>query len=210
MTELGNATVATANDMLYSAQAAFDKGARNDAYQLAMEATQQDPRNADAWLLRARTAQGLEERLNCLSRIIALSPNHPAAQAALHQSLQRFLEEDAFLAYVGESNVMYYARTNTGLVLTVPKKHAVPETYPPREPSPLRLAYRRLGFALLGLALAGLGTLLFAPLAIIAATQAGGRAKTRADQIRAFIVIGAALLLCGLAIPLFALLLMHL
>ncbi len=210
MEEFGKATVHSTIHILHSAQAAFNKGARNDAYQLATEVTQQDPRNADAWLLRAQTAQGLEERLNCLSRIIALDPQHPAAQTALHQSLQRFLEDDAFLAYVGESNAMYYTRTNTGLVLTVPKKHAVSESYPPREPSLLRQAYRRLGLALFGLALAGLGTLIFAPLAIISAVQAGEHAKTRADQTRALIVIGAALLLCGLAIPLAALFLAHL
>ncbi len=210
MEQLDDNTVPSTAYLLYSAQAAFNKGARNDAYQLATEITRQDPRNVDAWLLRAQTAQWLEENLNCLSRIITLNPQHPTAQAALHQSLRRFLEDDAFLDYVGESSAMYFIRTNTGLVLTVPKKHAVTEPYPPREPSLLRQAYRRLGLALFGLALAGLGTWLFAPLSIISAIQAGKRAQTRADQVRALLVIGAALLLCCLAIPLSALLLMHL
>ena len=210
MEQLGNATVPSTAYLLNSAQAAFNKGARNDAYQLATEVTQQDPRNVDAWLLRAWTAHGLEESLNCLSRIIALNPQHPDAQEALHQSLQRFLEANAFLAYVGESNTTYFIHTNTGLVLTVPKKHAIPEPYPPREPSLLRQGYRRLGLALFGLALAGLGTFLFAPLAMISAYQAVQHARTKADQIRALIIIVAALLLCGLAVPLCILFLMHL
>ncbi len=203
-------TILSTTNLLDSAQAAYRKGARNDAYQLAMEVTQLDPHNVDAWLLRAWTAYGLEESLNCLSRIIALNPQHLAAQTSLHHALERFLEGNAFLAYVGESGTMYYIRTNTGLVLTVPKKHAVTEPYPPREPSPLRPAYRRLGLALFGLAVAGLGTVLFAPLAIVSAIQAGQQARTKADQIRALIVIGTALFLCCLAIPLSALFLMHL
>ncbi len=210
MEEITDPTVPSPTTLLNTAQAAYRQGAQNDAYHLALEITQLDPRNVEAWLLRAQTTRGLEESLNCLSRIIALNPQHTAAQVALHQSLHRFLEDDAFLAYVSESSATYYIGTNTGLVLTVPKKHAVIEPYPPREPSPLRPAYRRLSLALFGLAFAGLGTLLFAPLTIMSALQAGKRARTRADRIRALIVVGTALLLIGLAIPLTVIFLMHL
>ncbi len=207
---IADPAVPSTTNLLDTARAAYRQGSKNDAYHLALEITELDPHNVEAWLLRAQTARGLEESLNCLSRIVALNPQHSAAQVALYQSLHRFLEDNAFLAYVSESSATYYIGTNTGLVLTIPKQHAVIEPYPPREPSPLRQAYRRLSLALFGLAVAGLGTLLFAPLTIMSAIQAGKRARTKADLIRALIVIGTALLLIGLAIPLTVIFLMHL
>ncbi|HSD83589.1 MAG TPA: hypothetical protein VLG46_07015 [Anaerolineae bacterium] len=203
-------TVPAPPNLLATAQAAFDKGARREAHELAAAVTQRDPRNIAAWLLRARTAAGLDETLNCLSRIIALDPQHRDAQQRLHQSLQRFLEDDASLAYVGESAATYFIATGTGLVLTVPKKRVPVEPYPPREPSLLRNAYRQLILALLGLTLAGLGAVIYAPLAMLSAFQANQKARTKADRLRSWLVAGSALLLLACAIPLSILFLAHL
>ncbi len=194
-----------------AAQVAFGKGARARAYQLALEATQLDPRNVDAWLLRAWTAPGgLEETLASLSRVITLDPQHPVAQQGMYQSLQRLLAQNGFLAYVSETDDIYYIRTSTGLLLTVPKERAVTTPYPPRKPAPMRRAYHWLALAVLGLAVAGLGTLICAPVAMVYAFRADQQAKTSADRTRAWILMILAVWLCLVAVPLVILFVVHL
>ncbi len=200
----------TAAAKVSSARIAFQNGARQRAYQLSLEATQMEPRNIDAWLIRAWTTRSLDETLACLSRVIALDPQHPVAQQGLYQSLQRLLQQDGFLAYVGENDAAYYIRTSSGLLLTVPKERRAVEPYPPSKPSPLRGAYRWLALAMVGLPLAGVGALLFAPLAMTEAARVRKQVQDPADRIRAWAVMGLSLILFLGSLPLVFLFLVHL
>jgi hypothetical protein len=194
---------------LEEAKEALRRGDRQAAYQLCVEATHLAPRNVDAWILRGRTADALEETLACMSRSLALDPKHKIARWGLYTSMQQMLERDGFLAYVAETDAFYNIRTGTGLPLTVPKERAQAEPFPPRRPAALQRAYRWLGLGFLALPLAGIGTVLFAPLAGLEALRSFSETKSRADRARARVVLAMAFLELAVALGLGAILFLH-
>jgi hypothetical protein len=175
-----------------------------------MEATHIAPRDIEAWLWRAETAEALPEILACLSRVLLLDPQQPQARRRMYETFQRLLRQDAFLDYVGETDLHYQVHTNDGQSLAIPKDRAIPAPYPPPKEPPFQPAYRWLGWALLGLLLAGLGTLLCAPVAAALALWARQQAASRADVVRAEIALWGAVFLWCCALPLSFLFLIHL
>jgi hypothetical protein len=172
------------------------------AYRLSLELTRSFPNNADAWLLRSKTAVSTEESLYALSQVNRINPNHPAAKLYTYQALENMLERDPFLAYMDESDDLYYVRSKNYLSLVVPKDRNIPEKYPPQNPQPLASAYRYLLLAVFGMILSGLGTLLFAPLAVLAALQcpppraeAGRFGTFKGNRWVSFLLIAPAILL---------------
>jgi hypothetical protein len=196
--------------LLSAAKVAAKSGKRQYAHRLTVQATQIAPREIETWLWRAETADALPEILACLSRVLLLDPKQPRARRRMYEALQRLLRQNAFLGYVGETDLHYQVRTDDGQSLAVPKGRAVPAPYPPLEPTPLQPTYRWLGWALVGLLLAGLGTLVCAPVAAAFALYARQHSLSQADRVRAEIALwGAAFLWCC-ALPLSFLFLIHL
>lgn len=109
-----------------------------------------------------------------------------------------------------ENEQVYVISDGADSSLIIPKDRNIPERYTPKSQSPLDKAFVLLGLAFLGLALAGLGTLIFAPLAII---QAGrlyrGQPASQVDHIRLAIVLIIAALLLGGALNLIYLFYLH-
>ncbi len=199
----------SADKVINNARQALEAGNREGAYQLSLEATQQESDNKEAWLIRARTAASAEERLVCLSQAVRIDPNYPIAKQVLYTSLKSELEQDPFLAYLNETGQLYFVQNEEYLSLVVPKDRDVPESYPPERPPALKKAYRRLSWSVLGLALAGVGTLIFAPLAFRQAVSALGQPLVQPDRLRARLVAWLSILLIVISLSLAWLLIIH-
>lgn len=196
-------------EQLQLAQSALKQGQPDQAYRISLELTRTFPNSAEAWLMRSKTAASTEERMHSLSQVNQIDPNHPASKLYTYQAVWSMLERDPFLAYMDESDDLYYVRSREYLSLVVPKDRGVPEKYPPPGPQPLAPAYRFLVFALFGLVLSGLGTLIFAPLAVFAALQARRKGLGREDRARSRIVMWLAFLLLAPAILLVLIFALH-
>lgn len=168
----GRPTVPSVVQKLNAAQEAAQSGERRQAYELSREATLAVPENVDAWLLRGQLADSSEECLACISKAIALAPEHSAAKHNLYDTLKRYLDEDPFLRYIEETDVVYRVLTGEGRAVVIPKDRAVAESYPPVESSPLRPVFLWLVLSAIGLLTAGLGTVVCAPIAIALAWRA--------------------------------------
>lgn len=195
--------------LLASARKALRKGDWQQSYKISLEATRLAPENAEAWAMRFQTAVSSEERLFCLSQISRIDPNYPGVKYHIYHTLWDELEREPYLAYMEETDDLYYVRSKDYISLAVPKDRAAQEKYPPERPKTLSPAYRWLALALVGLVLSGLGTLVFAPLAVVSAGRALSAPLKRPDRIRAWIVLLISLLLLVPALFLGWLLLVH-
>jgi hypothetical protein len=149
----------------------------------------------ETWLWRAATAATREDRLVALSTALELDPKHEGARLAMFKTLRRQLGDDPFLAYVDETDQLYQVQTASHVHVILPKGRACAERYPPAQPGPLRPAGRWLVLALLGLPPSGLGTLIFAPVVLVAALRLPASALSHQDQKRRRVLIAAALVL---------------
>ena len=152
----------------------------------------------------------LEESVTALNQALGLNPENTTARQALYESMQQLLRKDAFLAYQGETSVLYQVSTQADFQFISPKDRAVVQPYPPREPPPARKAITWLGWSLVGLVPAGLGTLVTAPLAALAAVQLLRQPAAAADHRRAWIVLGGAIGLWLIALVFIFILILHL
>ena len=175
--------------LLSGANDSLRAGDRENAYLMSLEATRLEPENIETWLVRFQSAPSREEKLLCLSQVVRLTPDHPVAKRNMYTMLWARLKTDPFLAYIEETDQLYFVRGADYQSLAIPKDRSVPQVYPPKHPKPLARAYRMLGLAVLGLALAGLGTLLLAPVAIWLAFAAVTGPIKLPDRRRAWIVI---------------------
>jgi hypothetical protein len=178
-------------DLLAESEKAFREGDSQRAYQLALQATEVAPENVDAWLLRATLARSLEERIMCVNHLNELAPGYPDRYHVAFFALKEVLDKKPFLAYLEETDELYRVLNADRVVLSIPKKRAPINPSPPEQPpaTPLRPAYRWLTMSIVGLLLAGIGTVIFAPLAVLAAIRAHQSVRTRAEQVSATVVL---------------------
>ncbi len=196
--------------IINDAKAALRDGNNNQAYHLGLDATRIAPDNVEGWLIRARTAVSVEEILFSLSQVHRLDPNNSIAKEYTYRALWRMLERDPFLAYLDETKDLYYVRSQEYLSLAIPKDRAEQDPFPVQQPAALASANRLLVLSILGLVVAGLGTLLFAPLTILAAFAAARAPIGKQNKLRAWIILLIALALLGPAILLGLLFFVHL
>ncbi len=159
---------------------------------------------------RANTGKTLEESVTALNQVLESNPENTAARQALYETMQQMLRKDAFLAYQGETDVVYKVRTLAEFQFIHPKDRAVMEPFPPQKPLPTREAINWLGWSVVGLIPAGLGTLVIAPLAVIAAVKLLRQQVELIDRRRAWIVISGAVVLWLIALVFFFILILHL
>lgn len=183
------------NELLSESEKAIREGNRQRAYDLSLQATEVAPDNIDAWFLRATLAPSLEERLICVNCLNELSPDHQDRHHVAFFAVKELLDKDPFLAYLEETEALYRVINKNHMVLTVPKKRALDNTAPSERPRPLKAAYRLLMLAILGLLLAGIGTLVFAPLATLAALGAGSALRSRSERVSATVILILSILL---------------
>ncbi len=130
------------------------------AYQLSYEATVAAPDNIDAWLLRGAFAESSEECFVCMSKAIALAPQHSGAKHSMYNTLKRYLDQNPHLQYIEETDSVYRVLTGEERAIVVSKDRAI---------SPFQPIFRWLVLSMLGLLLAGLGAVVCAPIASVKA-----------------------------------------
>jgi hypothetical protein len=121
---------------------------------------------------------------------------NPSGQFMTDKTIWSLLKQNPYLEYGVENEQVYVISNGADFSFVIPKDRNSPESYRLKNRRPLDKAFMLLGWAFLGLALAGLGTLIFAPLAIIQALRTyQSRPVSQADHIRVTIVISIALFL---------------
>jgi hypothetical protein len=203
-------TQAVIEEKLRAARDAAHQGQWWRAYQLSVEVTKLAPNNVNAWLYRAALTENSEDRMAYLSRALSLAPQNVQAGRGMYGALSNYLEDDPFLRYLEENDVLYRVETGEGQIVVVPKERATTRAYPFNEPHSLRVTYRWLAYSTLGLLLAGLGTLVCAPVAASFAWQASHEPLSRSDTRRARFALAYALVLWTLGLMLSFLFLLHL
>lgn len=180
--------------LLAESERAVREGKHQQAYRLAVEATQLAPENIEAWLLRATLAPSLNERIICVNHLNELAPDFQDRYSVAFFALKELLDQNPFLAYLEETDKLYRVINADRVILSIPKRRAPLDSPPPDEapPGPLRGAYRWLIISFLGLLTAGLATMLFAPLAALAALRVQQSAESPPERVRSAVVLLAA------------------
>jgi len=197
-------------DLLIESEKAVRAGNGRHAYELSLQATQIAPESIEAWLLRATLAPTPEERLICVNRINELAPGYPDRYNVAFFALKELLDTNPYLAYLEETDELYRV-ASTDHVLSIPKKRAPVEPYPPKQPpsGPLRTAYRWLHLAIIGLLLAGIGAVIFSPLAALTAVRAQKTAQSHTEQVSLSVVLVLAFILFVVGVLFSLLLVLH-
>jgi hypothetical protein len=197
---LNTELITRTDDLVTEAQAALRKGLVHDAYALALQATEAEPENGEAWLLRAGLAASLEEKILCINRMNELDVRQRDRHHLAFFALKELLDRDPFLAYAEETQELYRVHNAEQTLLSIPKKRSITTLYPPEEKTDsLTLSHRLLFLAIVGLMLAGLGTLIFAPLAAWSALAGDRSELNRSAHIDSLVVAfaSAALFIIG-------------
>lgn len=178
-------------DLIGESEKALREGNREHAYQLSLQATKVAPDNLDGWLYCATLAPSQEERVYCVNHLNELAPSYQDRHNIAFFAFKELFDEKPYLAYLAETDELYRVINIDRVVLSIPKKRARFAPYPPEQPtaSPLRLAYRWLILSMVGLLVAGIGTVIFAPMAAVAAIRADQSLGTRAERAQAMIVL---------------------
>jgi hypothetical protein len=156
-----------------------------------------------------KAAGTLEDSVTALNQALVLNPENIVARQALYEIMQQMLRKDAFLAYQGETEVVYKIRTLGEFQFIHPKDRAMAELFPPQTSPPTRAAINWLGWSVVGLIPAGLGTLIFAPLAVIAAVKLLRQQTVLMDRRKAWVVISSASVLWLIALVFFFIFILH-
>jgi|RhiMetdeSRZDD1v2_1073273.scaffolds.fasta_scaffold59990_3 hypothetical protein len=177
-------------DLIGESEKAIREGNRERAYQLILQVIQIAPDNIDAWLSCVTLAPSLAERVFCVNHLNELAPGYQDRHDIAFFALKELFDEKPYLAYLAETDELYRVINTDRVVLNIPKKRARFEPYPPVQPTagPLRLAYRWLILSMVGLLVAGIGTVVFAPMAAVAAIRADQSPGTRAERGKATVV----------------------
>jgi hypothetical protein len=155
------------------------------------------------------TGDTLEQSVTELNQELGLNPEDSVARQALYETMQKILRKDAFLAYLSETNTFYTISTPTDFQFIHPKDRAIPEQFPHKEFVPSQSAISWLGWSIIGLIPAGVGTMVIAPLAMVAAIKLLRQQVPLIDHRRAWIVLGAAIVLWLFGLAFFIILILH-
>jgi hypothetical protein len=199
------------NTLLAESEQALRGGDHQHAYQLSLLITQIAPETIDAWLLRATLAPSLEERVACVNQLNELAPGYQDRYNVAFYALKELLDEKPYLAYLEETAELYRVINADRVVLSIPKKRASVYPSPPEQSTatPLSPAYRWLTMSIVGLLLAGIGTVIVAPLAVLAAIRAHHASRTRTEQVSSTVVLIVAFGLFMLGVIFSLLFLLH-
>jgi hypothetical protein len=124
-----------------------------------------------------------------LSQVNRINPNHPACQAVyIPGGWKACWKRDPFLAYMDESDDLYYVRSQNYLITGgAERSRNVPEKYPPqRNHSRWPRLIVTCCLAVFGMILSGLGTLIICAFGCFgsASSPATWAAKRRSDPVK--------------------------
>jgi hypothetical protein len=198
-------------ELFAESEKAIQEGKPRRAYELAVQATQLVPESIEAWLLRATLAPSVEERIASVNRLNELAPGYQDKYNLAFYALKELLDQDPFLRYLEETDELYRVINADRMVLSIPKKRTPANSPPPDQspPGPLKGAYRWLVLAIIGLLLAGIGTVIFAPLAVLAALQAQESMQSHSERVKSTVIAIAACVLFMIGVLFSILFILH-
>ena len=161
-------------------------------------------------LHEARTAPNSDDALEYVQRAVDLLPDDPRVQSTVQLSVFNKLANDAFLAFLAETDRRYVITFRNSRPFSVPKARNDPEPYPPLRRTDAERAMSMMWWMILGLIPAGLGAVVLSPFAIgrgIRALQRDYRDPRQHRMAWSAIFIALALGILGLFFG--ALLLLH-
>jgi hypothetical protein len=126
-------------------------------------AKQQD---AERWLQKSRETQDPHAALDYAQRALDFMPHHPEVHASVRRGVLERLWNDAFVAFLAETDTNYVIRFRESRPIAVPKVRAPAEIFPPAQKSEGERVLGMTGWMMAGLILCGLGTLVLSPFVI--------------------------------------------
>jgi len=179
------------------------------AYRAWVELTAAEPSNQEAWIGRAESAEDMREKITSLNRALELNPANGFARRALHACMQQLLGLDARLEYRGETSTVYQLHTPRQFEFTHPKDRVPVDAYPSAGRTAGQKVYRWLKWSVIGLIPAGLGTLLFAPMTVIAAIKVLRHPLDQSGKRRMWVAVLGSTVLWLAALALVIILALH-
>ncbi len=174
-------------------------------------AVRDQPNELDDWLQQSEQAADTYTALEYAQRAVGEHPDDPR----VHQSIQRHvlttLNQDAFVAFLAETDQNYVISFRHSRPVMVPKVRSKAEVFPTSDRTPGEKALGQVWWVVLGLVPLGLGALILAPMVLqsgwraLNARQADGR-----EQRLGWLTIFLTLNLAGLGAFFTLLLILHL
>jgi hypothetical protein len=89
----------------------------------------------------ANPTETLEESVTALNQELESNPENVVARQELYETMQQLLRKDAFLAYQGETDIIYKIRTLAEFQFIHPKDRAMVELFPPQNAPPRAIGH---------------------------------------------------------------------
>jgi hypothetical protein len=119
-----------------------------------------------ALLEASRAAKDPEVALEYAQRAADASPDDPKVLKSVQAVVFDKLDEDAYIAFLAETDKHYVITFRNSRPLVVPKARAEPDVFPRERQSPGDHALTSIWWLLLGLVPAGIGAMILSPLAM--------------------------------------------
>lgn len=129
------------------------------------------PNPVELWLQKSRQADDPQDALEYAQRAVDLRPHDPRVLEGLQQSVLERLRQDAFVAFVAETEQTYVITFRNSRPIVVPKTRTPPEVFPPEARTAGERVFGRVGWIVLGLIPVGVGALFLSPLVMRQAAE---------------------------------------
>jgi hypothetical protein len=173
----------------------------------AMKPIETTPQDIQALLNASRSAQDPHTALEYAQRAVDALPDDPQVQESVQRSIFSTLKQDAFVAFLAETEKHYVITFRNSRPVVVPKARTQPEVFPDRKQTDGERAQSMLWWVVLGLLPVGIGTLILSPLTIGHAIDVLWRGGTDSREKRLALVSMVLAGILGLFGMLFTLLL---
>jgi hypothetical protein len=117
-------------------------------------------------LQASRTAPDEQVALDYAQRAADVSPDDPQVQESVQHHVFHHLNDDAFVAFLAETEKHYIITFRTSRPVAIPKARKQPEIFPTPKRTEGERAIGMLWWLILGLVPAGIGALVLSPLTI--------------------------------------------
>ncbi len=120
--------------------------------------------DVEALIRNSRAAQNPQAALEYAQRAVDVLPDDPKVQETVQRSVFSRLNQDAFVAFLAETDKHYVITFRNSRPVVIPKARAQPEIFPNPRRTEAEYALGMLWWVILGLVPIGIGALIMSPL----------------------------------------------
>lgn len=157
--------------MTYQSKSADQDSDQQTTQEWVDQAKRED---AAQWIqrsLQAQEAQDPQSALDYAQRAMDFLPDDPQVHSTMQQGILGLLQNDAFVAFLAETDTNYVVRFRDSRPVAVAKTRVKPEIYPRDHKSPGEHVFGLIRWMLLGLLPSGLGTAILGPIVMYKASE---------------------------------------